>query len=139
MWQQACTDRLIPSLSLKAYPLETIKEFENKPSRFILSKWVISEARSPREVTHIEEVVPFLDLTSQDNQAWQTDHFPFIFIDYATVLFPFSLLLSSCLYCIYIAALLLPLFHSVFLVFWLTVGIFPFVVVILHLSAITLL
>ena len=36
-------------------------------------------ARSPHEITHIEEVVPFLDLTPQDNQAWQIDHSFFYF------------------------------------------------------------
>jgi len=40
-----------------------IKEFEHKPFRPILSKWVISMAGSPCEVIHIEEVVLFLDLT----------------------------------------------------------------------------
>ena len=54
--------RLIHSLPLKVYPLLKIKEFEHKSFRLILSKWVISMAGSPYEVTHIEEVVPFLDL-----------------------------------------------------------------------------
>ena len=56
------------------------------------------------------------------------------------MLFPFffPLLLSSCLYCNYIAALLLLLFHLVFPVFWLTIDIFPFVVVILYVLAVTL-
>ena len=35
---------------------------------------------SPHKVTHIEEVVPFLDLTPQDNQVWQTDHSFFHFL-----------------------------------------------------------
>ena len=37
-------------------------------------------AGSPYEVTHIEEVVPFLDLISWDNQARQTNHFFFRYL-----------------------------------------------------------
>ena len=62
MRQQIRINRLIPSLSLKAHPLLRIKESEHKSFRPILSKWVISVAESPYEVTHIEEVVPSLDL-----------------------------------------------------------------------------
>jgi len=35
-----------------------IKEFEDKPSRLILSKWAISVARFPYEIAHIEEWFP---------------------------------------------------------------------------------
>ena len=37
-------------------------------------------AGSPYEVTHIEEVVPFLNLIPWDNQARQTNHFFFLFL-----------------------------------------------------------
>ena len=60
---QACTNRLIHSLSLKAYPLLKIKNvFGHKPFRPIPSKWIISIAGSYCEVTHVEEVVPSLAL-----------------------------------------------------------------------------
>jgi len=53
----ACTNRLIHSLPLKAYPLLRIKDsFGHKP------KWIIFIAGSSYEVTHIEEVVPSLVL-----------------------------------------------------------------------------
>jgi len=35
-----------------------IKEFEDKPFRVILSKWVISVAGFPCEIAHIEEWFP---------------------------------------------------------------------------------
>ena len=45
--RQACTNRSIPSLPLKAYPLLMIKDsFGHKPFRPIPSKWIISTAGS---------------------------------------------------------------------------------------------
>ena len=61
--RQACTNRPIPSLPLKAYPLLRIKNsFGHKPFRLVPSKWVISTVGSSCEITHVEEVVPSLAL-----------------------------------------------------------------------------
>ena len=57
---QAYTNKLIPFLPLKAYPL--LRIFGHKPFRLVLSKWVISIVGPSCEVIHIEEVVPFLVL-----------------------------------------------------------------------------
>ena len=60
---QACTNRLIPSLPLKAYPLLRIKNsFGHKPFKPVPSKCIISTAGSSCEVTYVEEVVPSLTL-----------------------------------------------------------------------------
>ena len=57
---QACTNRLIPSLSLKAYNLLRINDlFGHKPFRPIPSKWIISTVE---EVIHVKGVVPSLAL-----------------------------------------------------------------------------
>ena len=62
---QACTNRLIPSLPLKLYPLLRIKNlFGHKPFMSISSKWIISIARFSCEVIYVEEVVPSLVLIS---------------------------------------------------------------------------
>ena len=61
--RQACTNKPIPSLFLKAYPLLRIKNsFGHKPFRFVLSKWIISMAGLSYEIIHVEEVVPSLAL-----------------------------------------------------------------------------
>ena len=57
---QTCTNRLIPSLPLKAYPLLRINDlFGHKPFRPVPSKWIISAAD---EVIHVEGVVLSLAL-----------------------------------------------------------------------------
>jgi len=60
-------------------------------------------AGSPREVTHIEEVVPFLDLTPQDNQAWQIDcsffHFYWLHNNVISFFFIVIILFIFNLYC----------------------------------------
>ena len=61
--RQACTNRSIPSLPLKAYPLMRIKNlFGHTPLRPVPTKWIISTAGLSCEVIHVEEVVPFLTL-----------------------------------------------------------------------------
>ena len=57
---QACIDRLIPYLPLKAYPLLRINDlFGHKPFRPVPLKWIISAAD---EVIHVEGVVLSLAL-----------------------------------------------------------------------------
>ena len=62
--QQACTNRSIPSLPLKAYPLLRIKNsFGHKPFRPVPSKWIISTAGLSCEVIRVKEMVPSLAST----------------------------------------------------------------------------
>ena len=87
VWWWAWTNRLFPSLPLTAYSLVRIKEFEEKPSRLILSKWAISVAGLPCEIAHIEEWFPFWTWL-----RWKIKHGRLIFlpfIDQALILFHF--------------------------------------------------
>ena len=71
---QACTNKLILSLSPKFYPLLKIKDlFGHKPFRPIPSKWTISTTGFSYEVVHIKEVVPSLVLVLQHNWTPQTN------------------------------------------------------------------
>ena len=71
---QACTNRLIPSLSQKAYPLLKIKDlFGHKPCRPVPLKWTISTTGFSCEVVHIKEVVPSMVLVLQHNWTQQTN------------------------------------------------------------------
>ena len=62
---QACTNRPIPSLPLKSYPLLRIKNsFGHKLFGPVPSKLIISMIGLSCEVIHVEEVVPSLALAS---------------------------------------------------------------------------
>ena len=58
---QTCTNRLISSFPLKAYPLLRMKDLLGyKPFKSVPSNWIISTTRFSYKVVHVEEVIPFL-------------------------------------------------------------------------------
>ena len=86
--QQACTNRLIPSIPLKAYPLLRIKNlFGHKSFKPVLLMWIISTVGSFCEVTHVEELVPSLPQSHNTTKHGKLIFSSFDFIAYCYCFF----------------------------------------------------
>ena len=105
---QTCTNRLIPSLPLKAYPLLRIKDlFRHMPFKPVPLKWIIFAIGFSYEVIHVGEVVPSLILVLWHNWTRQTNLF-LLWSHYFSLLFPF---LSLQFYLWYVSCCCVALFH----------------------------
>ena len=136
---KACTNRLISSLPLKAYPLLRIKNsFRHKPFKPIPSKWIISTAESSCEVTMLRKwFPPWL----QPRNTTEHGKLIFSFFDFIAYCYCFFSCLCNFTYnaFIFVISFFFPILIKDILLALLNSNVFLLSLFLLHLFAITLL